>query len=104
MLFKFRRIFWVISKLNLDRVHHQHQPLIHLHAHNFSKFLSVVKPVTSFSIPNWIPSLAQPSILYDLSPYSYQQITQVICRMKASGSPCLLDRISIIPFKHWPYL
>ena len=62
------------------------------------------KPIKSFSIPNWIPRLAQPSIPYDLCPPSYQQITQVIHRMKASGSPCPLDKISTIPFKRCPYL
>ena len=58
----------------------------------------------SVSIPNWIPRLDQPSIPYDLSPPSYQQITKVTRRMKASGSPCPLDKISVIPFMRCPYL
>ena len=69
--------------------------------HNFFRCRNLLK---SFSIPNWIPHLAQPSITYDLSPSSYQQITQVTRKMKASGSPCPLDKISIIPFKRCPYL
>ena len=51
----------------------------------------------------WIP-LAEPSIPYDLSPPSYQPVTKKICRMNASGSPCPLDKTSIIPFKRCPYL
>ena len=70
----------------------------------FSKFFSTINPVKSFTIPSWIPSFSQPSIPYDLSPPSYQQITKVIRRIKASGSPCPLDKISIIPFKRCPYL
>ena len=70
----------------------------------FHNFFRCRNPLKSFSIPNWIPRLAQPSIPYDLSPPSYQQITKVIRRMKASGSPCPLDKISIIPFKSCPYL
>ena len=36
MIFKFRRIPGVISKLTLNRVPHQHQLSSHLHAHSFS--------------------------------------------------------------------
>ena len=70
----------------------------------FSKFFSMINPVKSFTIPSWIPSFSQPSIRYDLSPPTYQQITKVIRRIKASGSPCPLNKISIIPFKRCPYL
>ena len=48
--------------------------------------------------------LAQPSTPYDLCPPSYQQIAKAIRRMKASGSPCPQDKISISPFKCCPYL
>ena len=70
----------------------------------FATFFRSIFPSKSFKIPDWIPSLAQPSIPYDLSPPSYHQITKVVRRMKASGSPCPLDKISIIPFKRCPYL
>ena len=44
------------------------------------------------------------TISFNLSPPTYQEITQIIKRMKSSGSPCLLDQISIIYFKLCPYL
>ena len=70
----------------------------------FGKFFATINPLASFTIPSWIPSLSQPCILYDLSPPTYQQITKVIRRIKASGSPCPLDKISIIPYKRCPFL
>ena len=70
----------------------------------FHAFFRSIYPLKSFKIPNWIPSLAQPSIPYDLSSPSYQQITKVVRRTRASGSPCPLDTLSIIPFKRYPYL
>ena len=57
-----------------------------------------------FKIPSWIPSRPQSSVPYNMSPPTYQQITKVVRRMKASGSPCPLDNILIIPFKRCPYL
>ena len=41
---------------------------------------------------------------FDLDPPSYQQVTAVIRKMKASGSPCPLDQVSIISFKRCAYL
>ena len=70
----------------------------------FSKFYSTINPLVSFTIPNLIPSLSQSSFPYDLSPPIYQQITKVIPRIKASGSLCPLNKISIIPYKRCPYL
>ena len=70
----------------------------------FGKFFATINPLASFTIPSWIPSLSQPCIPYDLSPPTYQQITKVIRRIKASGSPCPLDKISIIPYKRCPFL
>ena len=55
-------------------------------------------------MPSWIPSLPQPTIPYNLSSPSYQQITKILRRMKASGSPYPLDKLSVIPFKRCPYL
>ena len=57
-----------------------------------------------FTSPDWVPSLSSPIDPCYLSPSSYQQITKIVRRMKASGSPCPLDKISIIPFKRFPYL
>ena len=70
----------------------------------FATFFCSIFPSKSFKIPDWIPSLAQSSILYDLTPPSYNQITKVVPRIKASGSHCPLHKISIIIFKRCPYL
>ena len=51
-----------------------------------------------------MPSLSLPVVPYHLSPPSYQHITKIVHRMKASGLPCPLGKISIIPFKRCPYL
>ena len=71
---------------------------------SFREFFRSKNPSKCFSIPSWIPPLPKPSVPYNLTPPSYQQVTKVIRRMKASGSPCPLDKISIIPFKRCPYL
>ena len=47
---------------------------------------------------------AAPSTPFDLTPPSYKQITKIVHKIKASGSPYAFDRISIICFKHCPYL
>ena len=61
-------------------------------------------PHRTFTRPTWIPSLPGPSIPFSQSPPSYEKVTNVIRRMKSSGSPCPLDKISIICFKRCPYL
>ena len=71
---------------------------------HFLKVFSSASPNQQFPIPSWIPALQQTSIPFNLEPPSYDKITNVIWRMKASGSPCWLDRISIICFKRCPYL
>ena len=70
----------------------------------FTQTLAAVNPNKMFNIPNWIPVLSDPQVEFDLDPPSYQQITAVIRKMKASGSLCPLDQISIICFKRCPYL
>ena len=71
---------------------------------SFREFFRSKNPSKCFSIPSWIPPFPQPSVPYNLTPPSYEQVTKVILRMKASGSPCPLDKFSIIPFKRCPYL
>ena len=68
----------------------------------FSKTLAAVNPSKLFQIPSWIPKFNNPQIQFDLDPPSYRQITTVIRKMKASGSPCPLDQISVICFKRCP--
>ena len=70
----------------------------------FTKTLAAIHPNKLFSIPNWIPALSDPEFQFDLHPPSYQQVTNIIRRMKASGSPCPLDQLSIICFKRCPFL
>ena len=70
----------------------------------FARTFSSINPFKSFEIPSWIPPLPAPMVQCDLSPPSYKQITKVVRRSKASGSPCPLDQISEIPFKRCPYL
>ena len=73
----------------------------------FSHFVKTFRafiPDKIFRIPNWIPKLSQPSIPFNLTAPSYREITNIIRRMKTSGSPCPLDQISIIVLKRSPYL
>ena len=70
----------------------------------FATFFCSIFSSKSFKIPDWIPFLVQLSILYDVSAPLYHQITKVVRRMKATGYPCPLVKISIIPFKCCPYL
>ena len=70
----------------------------------FSNTLSALYPNRPFSIPSWIPKLAPPHVPFNLDPPTYHQATNAIRKMKASGSPCPLDQISVICFKRCPYL
>ena len=63
-----------------------------------------VNPTKVFNLPSWIPTLSDPVIPFNLEPPTYQQISNVIRKMKASGSPCPLDQLSIICFKRCPFL
>ena len=70
----------------------------------FTKTLSAISPTKTFNIPSWIPKFASPQTPFNLDPPTYQEITNVIRKMKPSGSPSPLDQISIICFKRCPYL
>ena len=70
----------------------------------FTKILAKINPNKVFNIPSWIPLLPDPTIEFNLDPPTYQQITNVIRKMKTSGSPCPLDQLSIICFKRCPFL
>ena len=70
----------------------------------FARTLSSVNPTKVFNLPSWIPTLSDPVIPFNLEPPTYQQISNVIRKMKASGSPCPLDQLSIICFKRCPFL
>ena len=70
----------------------------------FKKTLCSINPNKLFHIPSWIPKLSDPIVNFDLQPPTYRQVTNIIRRMKASGSPCPLDQLSIISFKRCPFL
>ena len=70
----------------------------------FTRTLSSLNPTRVFNLPSWIPTLSDPVIPFNLEPPTYQQISNVIRKMKASGSPCPLDQLSIICFKRCPFL
>ena len=70
----------------------------------FTKTFSALNPNKTFSIPSWIPKFASPQTPFNLDPPTYQEITNVIRKMKPSGSPCPLDQLSVICFKRSPYL
>ena len=70
----------------------------------FARTLSSVNLTKVFNLPSWIPTLSDPVIPFNLEPPTYQQISNVIRKMKASGSPCPLDPLSIICFKQCPFL
>ena len=70
----------------------------------FTKTFSAISLNKTFNIPSWIPKFASPQTPFKLDPPTYQEITNVIRKMKLSGSPCPLDQISIICFKRCPYL
>ena len=69
-----------------------------------TKSLAKINPNGLFNIPSWIPKLSDPEVQLNLDPPTYQQITNVIRKMKSSGSPCPLDQLSILCFKRCPYL
>ena len=70
----------------------------------FKKTFAAVQPTKLFRFSSWIPTLCNPEIPFNLDPPTYQQVTSVIRKMKASGSPCPLDQLSIICFKRCPFL
>lgn len=70
----------------------------------FTRTLSSVNPTKVFNLPSWIPTLSEPAIPFNLEPPTYQQISNVIRIMRAPGSPCSLDQLSIICFKRCPFL
>ena len=70
----------------------------------FKKLLRCSNPMRRFSIPSWIPQFKEPNQTFDESPPTYRDISKIIHKMKASGSPCPLEQSPIIVFKKSPYL
>ena len=70
----------------------------------FARTLSSVNPTKVFNLPGWIPTLSEPVLPFNLEPPTYQQISNVIRKIKAPGSPCPLDQLSRICLKRCPFL
>ena len=70
----------------------------------FQNSFKCVNLTKTFQIPSWIPSFPPPEEKLASNPPTYAEIIQIIKIMKASGSPCPLDQISIICCKRCPYL
>ena len=99
-------IFSVISGvmfLKRNEAYCQHLPCQNVLI-TLAKTLAAIHPTKLFPLPSWIPPLRNPEIPFNLDPPTCQQVTSVIRKMKASGSPCPLDQLSIICFKRCPFL
>ena len=66
---------------------------------SFIKMFSAVLPCKNFTIPQWIPSLNQPSFPFDQSTPSYAKIYSGYSKNFSSSSPCPFDNIC---FKKMP--
>ena len=53
----------------------------------------------STSLPSWMKKVEKPSCLFDDELPSYKEITDIVNKMKSSGSPCPLDQMSVIVVK-----
>ena len=101
----FQRNFWGYVKNVFEKKRSVLPTFTMLECFNyFKKTFAAVQPTKLFRFPSWIPTLCNPEIPFNLDPPTYQQVTSVIRKMKAFGSPCPLDQLSIICFKRCPFL
>ena len=73
----------------------------------FEYFSNVVKEkgkTKKFDFPSWMKPLENPTHDFNLEAPTYQEVTNIVRKIKSSGSPCPLDQISIIAFKKCPVL
>ena len=70
----------------------------------FKKSFKCANLTKKFRIPFWIQLFPPPEKKFDSNPPTYAEISQIIKRMKTSGSPCPLDQIFIKCYKRCPYL
>ena len=66
----------------------------------FTKIFFSINPTKTFKIPNGIPKFTSPQTQFNLDPPTYQEITNVIRKMKPSGSPYPLDLLSALSAVH----
>ena len=70
----------------------------------FTDVFACLSPGKLFPIGNWILSFSTLKVSFDLSPPTYQHVTNVIHEMGSAAYPSPLDQISIICFKCCPLL
>ena len=70
----------------------------------FKKSFECTNLTKKFRILSWIPFFQTPEKKFDSNPPTYAEISQIVKRMKTSGSPCRLDQISIMCYKRCPHL
>ena len=68
------------------------------------KSFKCVNLTKTFRIPSCIPSFPPPEKKFHSNPPTYAEISQIIKKLKTSGSPCPLYQTSIIYYKRCPYL
>ena len=94
------RNFWEYVKNIFSRKHSVLPTFNMTECSSYSKnVFAKINPNKLSEIPSWIPVLPNPIVEFDPNPPSYQQITNIIRKTKASGSPCPFDQLSIICFK-----
>ena len=57
-----------------------------------------------FNRPAWMSEYERPTVRFNDSQPTYQELTKIIKKMKMSGSPCPLHQISVIVLERIPYL
>ena len=55
-----------------------------------------------FDFPSWMKLLHEPTSCFNQEPPKYQEIANIIKKMKASSSPCPFDQISVLVLKKCP--
>jgi hypothetical protein len=72
----------------------------------FKDILKEKNPHRVFDTPKWMPEIPPPNISFPHSsvPPTYQDITNIVRKMRAKSSPCPFDGLSIIIFQKCPIL
>ena len=70
----------------------------------FKHVFNCTTPLFKFAIPSWFTKFKAPIHAFNDTPPTYLEISNIVRKMKSSGSPNPLDQIPIIAFKRSPYL
>ena len=70
----------------------------------FKRVFNSTTPLLRFVIPSWFTRFKVPIHAFNDTPPTYPEITNIIRKMKSSGSANPLFKILIIAFKRSPYL